>query len=70
MPWLKHLCTEQIVVEVHRIRGHVQWSVERTHALMTQLHRHGYRVAFAEPNARYPKLGTEYTMVRNRTCEE
>ena len=38
------------------------------HNLMLHLHAVGYRIAFLEPNPFYPKLGTEYTLVKNTSC--
>ena len=66
--WLANICTEQVVVEVHRFRGKIFPNVINMHKLMMGVHGAGYRIGFVEPNARYPKLGSEYTLVRNRTC--
>ena len=67
--WLDHVCTEQIIVEVHRQTfAAPRVNVGNIHRLMIYLHRAGYRVAFLEPNPRWPKLGTEYTLVRNASC--
>ena len=69
-PWVTNVCTEQIVVEVHRFKGlgRRYQNVLNVHNLMMHLHAQGYRIAYLEANARYPILGTEYTLVRNRTC--
>ena len=37
--------------------------------ILTNLHDRGFRMAFLEPNPHFPKLGTEYTWVRNRSCD-
>ena len=67
--WVDHVCTEQIVVEVHRFTFvHPYTNAIKIHNLMLHLHARGYRVAFLEPNPMWPKLGTEYTMVRNSSC--
>ena len=67
--WLDHVCTDQIVVEVHRRTYFSPFiNMRNMHRLMTHFHTRGYRVAFLEPNPFYPKLGTEYTMVRNVSC--
>ena len=70
-PWVKNVCTEQIVVEVHRAKGgwrRIYENILNVHRLMSNLHAVGYRIAYLEANARYPILGTEYTLVRNATC--
>ena len=43
------------------------WSLSDRN-LMLHLHAVGYRIAFLEPNPFYPKLGTEYTLVKNTSC--
>jgi hypothetical protein len=77
--WLEHVCTEQVIVEVHRSglgsasgplsRSDPHRSVIGVHRLMLRLHeRHGFRIVFVEPNPSLPLVGTEYTLVRNRSC--
>ena len=69
-PWIDNVCTEQIVIEMHRrtFDGPLV-NTQRHHKLMVQFHRRGFRIAFMEPNPLWPKLGTEYTLVRNTTCD-
>ena len=69
-PWLQNVCTEQVVIEMHRRtfdRPYV--NARNIHTLMNDFHAAGFRIAFLEPNPLWPKLGTEYTMVRNTTCK-
>ena len=68
-PWVDHICTEHIVVEMHR-KSYLppQKNAGNIHNLMLHLHAVGYRIAFLEPNPFYPKLGTEYTLVKNTSC--
>ena len=58
------------VLEVHQHLG--MWSplknVQMMHGLMVHLHRHGYRIAFLEPNPYFPSSSAEYTLVRNASC--
>ena len=68
-PWVDNVCTEQIVVEMHKKTTVSPYmNVVRNHLLLRHLHRAGYRIAFLEPNPLYPKLGTEYTLVRQKRC--
>lgn len=67
--WTDHICTDQIIVEMHRWTfSSPRLNADRIHRLMLHLHRAGYRIAFLEPNPYWPKLGTEYTLVRNTSC--
>lgn len=70
VPWVEHVCTDQITVEVHKTRGakgrgnrQAQW----IHRLMSRLHHHGYQVAHAEFNLAWPP-NVEYTLVRSTPC--
>ena len=68
--WVDHVCTEQIIVEIHQHAS--RWSprknIEKRHALLTHLHRRGFRMAFVEPNPYFPSTSGEYTLVRNESC--
>ena len=69
-PWIDHVCTEQIVIEIHRETfSHPLLNAYNHHSLVSAMHDRGYRMAFLEPNPIWPKLGTEYTWVRNSTCD-
>ena len=66
--WAEAVCTEQIVVEVHRTlrhRPHVR--VGKIHEMMMRLSAL-YKVFYLEPNAQYPWLATEFSLVRNEPC--
>lgn len=66
-----NVCTDQIVVEVHRWQRTLTWRpremVYKVHGLMEALSPL-YTIAFAEANPVFPKLNTEYTFVRRTPC--
>ena len=69
-PWLDAVCTEQVSVEVHK--NFLQRPLQRVmnhHKLFARLDR-THRLAFIEPNFRWPKIGAEYTWVRRKPCPE
>ena len=78
--WVQHVCTDAIVVEVHRMHFMRQGRedtaladphrrrVERTHALFAALAKAGFVVVYLEPNVGYPTACTEYTLVRTTPC--
>ena len=72
-PWLDHVCTEQITLEVHgcpRMRyllgpSHVRLS--KAHALLLRLDRE-FKIFHREPNPRFPDGCLEYSLQRRRPC--
>lgn len=66
--WIERVCTEQIVVEVHRT---LRWSAHRRvmmiHELMVKLSAL-YQIYYLEPNPVYPWLNTEYSLKRREQC--
>ena len=66
--WVTTVCTDQIVVEVHRtLRWKPKARVRIIHALMLELDKL-YRIFYLETNAAFPWLGTEYSLVRRTPC--
>ena len=67
-PWVSNVCTDQIVVEVHRtLRWRPYTRVRMIHNLMVQLDPL-YRIFYLETNPAYPWLNTEYSFVRRQPC--
>jgi hypothetical protein len=67
-PWIKSVCTDQIVVEVHRtLRHKPMHRVRLIHDLMMALSPL-YSVFYLEPNAQFPWLNTEYSLMRSTPC--
>ena len=68
LPWVDSVCTEQIVVEIHRTLKHTpRKRVMAVHKLMMALDKL-YRVFYFEPNPAFPWLNTEYSLVRREPC--
>ena len=79
--WVQHVCTDAIVVEVHRMHFMRQGRedialadphrrrVERTHVLFSALHKAGFAVVYLEANVGHPTACTEYTLVRTTPCD-
>ena len=69
--WVANVCTDQVVVEVHRWQRMLAWRprdmVYRVHLLMEAL-APLYTISFVEANPSFPKLNTEYTFVRRTPC--
>ena len=66
--WVQSVCTDQIVIEIHRTMRHEpRRRVRLVHGLMTALSSH-YSVFYFEPNAQYPWLNTEYSLIRRTPC--
>ena len=67
-PWISSVCTDQIVVEVHRtLRWKPYKRVMMIHKLMLRLDAM-YRLYYLEPNPVFPWLNTEYSLVRRQPC--
>lgn len=68
--WVSSVCTDQIVVEVHKTLRKPPWTRVRTvHELMTSLDRL-YKVFYLEPNPAFPWLNTEYSLIRRVPCPQ
>ena len=66
--WVTTVCTDQIVVEVHRtLKWKPKIRVRFIHTLMLELDRL-YRIFYLETNPAFPWLGTEYSLVRRTPC--
>lgn len=66
--WITTVCTDQIVVEVHRtLRAKPHKRVSIIHRLMLELDKL-YRIYYLETNPAWPWLGTEYSLVRRWPC--
>lgn len=84
LPWLDEVCTEQIVVELHRsttgairtdgakrtMRNAAKRRVILMHRLMSGLHERGYAIYYVEPNVRFPWLNSEYSLIRRNPCRK
>lgn len=69
VPWLEHVCTEQVMVEIHTTAAQSpQQRVLRVHRLLTDVDRLGFDVFFLEPNPVYPELCREVSLVRREPC--
>jgi len=66
--WVEAVCTEQIVVEVHRtlyVRPYAR--MMKIHKLMMNMDKL-YGIFYLEPNSQFPWLNTEYSMIRREPC--
>ena len=76
VPWAEHVCTEQIILEVHQSPGcrlgvlRPPQRVARVHSLLSALDALGYSVYYYEPNPVYPALCGEYSLVRREPCPQ
>lgn len=66
--WINSVCTDQIVVEVHKSLRQTPWTrVRNVHMLMTALDKL-YRIFYLEPNPPFPWLNTEFALIRRTPC--
>ena len=70
-PWVDHVCTDQMMVEVHTKYGGSTPSqrVRVIHNLLHHLDVRGYDVFSVEPNPVFPENCWEWSLVRRTPCE-
>ena len=70
-PWVDHVCTDQIMVEVHTAYAASSPSqrVRVINNLLHHLDARGYDVFAIEPNPVYPENCWEWSLVRRTPCE-
>ena len=72
-PWITHVCTDQILLELHAFTPravHPLTRLLRAHALLVQLHQAQYEVVHAEPNIAYSDgSNIEFTFRRRTPCD-
>ena len=70
-PWVDHVCTDQIMVEVHTAYAASSPSqrVRVINNLLHHLDARGYDVFAIEPNPAYPENCWEWSLVRRTPCE-
>lgn len=70
-PWVDHVCTDQIMVEVHTAYAASSPSqrVRVINNLLHHLDARGYDVFAIEPNPVFPENCWEWSLVRRTPCE-
>ena len=73
-PWVDHVCTDQIMVEVHTVYAAPYTTspsgrVRMVNNLLHHLDARGYDVFAIEPNPVYPENCWEWSLVRRTPCE-
>ena len=70
-PWVDHVCTDQIMVEMHTAYAASSPSgrVRMVNNLLHHLDARGYDVFAIEPNPVYPENCWEWSLVRRIPCE-